>query len=43
MVTPANDQERNQVRQLDLKVQEAIGEKVEVTVLDQGHTGERAG
>jgi transposase len=42
IVTPANDQERDQVRQLALKVQKATGEHVEVAFVDQGYTGERA-
>jgi transposase len=42
VVTPANDQERDQVRQLALKVQEETGENVEIAFVDQGYTGERA-
>jgi transposase len=42
VVTPANDQERDQVRQLALKVQEETGEYVEIAFVDQGYTVERA-
>jgi transposase len=42
VVTPANDQERDQVRQLALKVQEVTGEHVEIAFVDQGYTGDRA-
>ena len=41
-VTPANDQERQQVADLAAEVQEATGENVEVAFVDQGYTGEQA-
>lgn len=40
LVTPANEQERDQVAQLAQAVQEATGEQVEVAFVDQGYTGE---
>jgi transposase len=40
LVTPANEQERDQVEQLAQAVQEATGEHVEVAFVDQGYTGE---
>lgn len=39
-VTPANDQERDQVAILAAAVQEVTGETVEVAFVDQGYTGE---
>lgn len=39
-VTPANEQERDQVEQLAHAVQEVTGETVEVAFVDQGYTGE---
>ncbi len=39
-VTPANEQERDQVAQLAEAVQEVTGEQVEVAFVDQGYTGE---
>jgi transposase len=40
LVTPANEQERDQVGKLAEAVQEATGETVEVAFVDQGYTGE---
>lgn len=40
-VTPANEQERAQVKQLSEEVQEATGNSVEVAFVDQGYTGEQ--
>lgn len=42
VVTPANDQDRDQVRQLAIKVQEVTGENVEIAFADQGYTGDAA-
>jgi transposase len=39
-VTPANEQERAQVAELAVQVQEVTGESVEVAYVDQGYTGE---
>jgi transposase len=39
IVTPANEQERDQVRELAKKVQEVTGQHVEVAFVDQGYTG----
>lgn len=39
VVTPANEQERAQVKALAQAVQEATGESVEVAFVDQGYTG----
>ena len=41
-VTPADDQERDQVAILAAAVQEATGDHVEVAFVDQGYTGDRA-
>ena len=41
-VTPADEQERDQVGDLVAAVQEATGASVEVAFVDQGYTGERA-
>jgi transposase len=41
-VTPANEQERQQVAELAEKIQEATGGKVEIAYVDQGYTGESA-
>lgn len=41
LTTPANEQDRAQVFDLCLEVQEATGVKVEVAYADQGYTGER--
>lgn len=40
LVTPANEQERDQVAELTDAVQEATGYSVEVAFVDQGYTGE---
>lgn len=42
LVTPANEQERDQVAALTDAVQEATGYSVEVAWVDQGYTGEAA-
>jgi transposase len=39
-VTPASDQERDQVARLAQQVQEVTGEHVEVAFVDQGYTGD---
>ena len=39
VVTPANEQERAQVRELAARVQAVTGEMVEVAFVDQGYTG----
>ncbi len=39
LVTPANEQERDQVEELAERVQEVTGERVEVALVDQGYTG----
>ena len=39
-ITPANDQERDQVGRLAQQVQEVTGEHVEVAFVDQGYTGD---
>lgn len=39
-VTPANDQDRAQVAELAAAVQDATGETVELTYVDQGYTGD---
>jgi len=41
-VTPANEQERQQVEDLAAEVQAVTGENVEVAFVDQGYTGEPA-
>lgn len=41
-VTPANEQEREQVASLAEQVQQATGQSVELAYVDQGYTGERA-
>lgn len=41
-VTPANEQDRDQVEQLAEAVQKATGESVELAFVDQGYTGDRA-
>lgn len=40
-VTPANDQDRDQVAELAAAVQEATGETVTLAYVDQGYTGDR--
>jgi transposase len=42
VVTPANEQERAQVRELCQQVQEVTGQSVEIAFVDQGYTGEDA-
>ncbi len=42
LVTPANEQDRDQVQQLTQKVQEVTGETVELAFVDGGYTGEKA-
>ena len=39
-VTPANEQDRAQVRDLAQQVQEVTGQSVEIAFVDQGYTGE---
>jgi transposase len=41
VVTPANEQERQQVDELAAKVQEVTGDNVEVAFVDQGYTGDQ--
>ena len=41
-VSPANEQDREQVKELAEAVQQATGESVELAYVDQGYTGERA-
>src|SRR5437762_4721946 len=41
-VTPANEQDRDQVAQLAQGVQEVTGQNVEIAYVDQGYTGESA-
>jgi transposase len=40
-VTPANEQERDQVGELTQRIQEVTDESVQVAFVDQGYTGER--
>ena len=40
-VTPANEQDRAQVAELVVALQEVSGENVEVAFVDQGYTGEK--
>jgi transposase len=40
-VTPANEQEREQVAELATQVQEVTGETVQIAYVDQGYTGEK--
>lgn len=42
VVTPANEQDREQVAALAQAVQEVTGETVEVAFVDQGYTGDQA-
>jgi transposase len=42
VVTPANEQERDQVGELSRQVQEVTGRNVEIAWVDQGYTGEEA-
>src|SRR5215218_570112 len=41
-VTPANEQDREQMGELARAIQEETGESVELAYVDQGYTGERA-
>jgi transposase len=41
LVTPANEQDREQVEVLASEIQQATGESVELAYVDQGYTGER--
>jgi len=41
-VTPANEQDREQVEKLAEAVQQITGEHVELAYVDQGYTGEAA-
>jgi transposase len=41
-VTPANENERSQVQELAVRVQEVTNDKVEIAFVDQGYTGEEA-
>ncbi len=41
-VTPANEQDRDQVAQLTSKIQEVTGDTVELAYVDQGYTGDKA-
>ncbi len=42
LVTPANEQDREQVQELAQQVQAITGETVEIAFVDQGYTGEQA-
>ena len=42
LVTPANQQDRDQVQQLAQQVQAVTGDRVEVAFVDEGYTGEKA-
>jgi transposase len=42
LVTPANEQDRAQVKSLAAQIQEATGQAVELAYVDQGYTGEQA-
>jgi transposase len=41
-VSPANEDDREEVRKLSEEIQQATGENVELAYVDQGYTGERA-
>src|SRR4028118_2233930 len=41
-VTPANEDDRTQVKALSEELQEATGQNVEIAYVDQGYTGEEA-
>lgn len=41
-VSPANEDDRKEVKKLSEQIQEATGENVELAYVDQGYTGERA-
>src|SRR5215213_7348646 len=40
-VSPANEDDSEEVRKLSEEIQQAIGENVELAYVDQGYTGER--
>ncbi len=42
LVTPANEQDRDQVQQLAQQVQKVTGDTVEVAFVDEAYTGEKA-
>jgi transposase len=42
LVTPANEQDRDQVEALSAAVQEVTGQSVEIAFVDQGYTGDAA-
>jgi transposase len=42
LITPANEQDRDQVAELAHQIQTVTGESVEIAFVDQGYTGERA-
>jgi transposase len=42
LVTPADEQDREQVGELAKAVQDATGESVELAYVDQGYSGQRA-
>lgn len=42
VVTPANEQDRDQVEELAAAVQDATGDNIELAYVDQGYTGEDA-
>jgi transposase len=41
-VSPANEDDREEVKKLSEEIQRATGENVELAYVDQGYTGERA-
>ncbi len=41
-VSPANENDREEVRKLSEEIQQATGENVELAYVDQGYTGEKA-
>jgi transposase len=41
LVTPANEQDRDQVQQLAQRIQQITGESVEIAFVDQGYTGDQ--
>ena len=41
-VSPADEDDREEVRKLSEEIQQATGENVELAYVDQGYTGERA-
>lgn len=42
LVTPANKQERDQVKELSERIQKVTGESVEIAFVDQAYTGDKA-